>query len=93
MEMEKIIKTYEDGINFINRCFPHLTPEEEKLVEKEDEPDEVVMPLLKRGLVNAKLVIEFNSCIKRGLPVLNAFYEAFHTSKLYVEELEENFNK
>ena len=91
--MKDKIKSYEDGINFINESFPPLTPEEEKLVEKEDEPDEVVIPILRRGLVNAKLITEFDNCIKEGLPVLDAFYKAFRIIRLYTEELEENFYK
>ena len=87
------IKSYDDGINFINEYFPPLTPEEEKLVEKENESDEVVIPLLKKGFVNKKLIIEFDNCIKEGLPVLDAFYKAFHISRSYIENIEKEFNK
>jgi hypothetical protein len=91
--MEEKIKTYEDGINFINGSFPPLTSEEQELAESGDTPTDISIPLLRRSLVNAKLITEFDSCIKEGLPVLDAFYKAFHTSRLYIEELEENFNK
>ena len=83
--MEEKIKTYKDGINFINESFPPLTPEEEKLAEAEDTPLDVSIPLLRRALVNQRLIIEFNNCIKEGLPVLDAFYEAFHKSRLFIE--------